>query len=122
MNQTQALTKLRKIIGPKVSYRIDSKALPADEREAKQAKVRELRAKKQAAEEASAARRAELLRDPVYRALRAEVNALDAEIGKHLHAAYAKRITVGVVGGMFFSVRAEGDNWAEVVAAAEAKQ
>lgn len=118
MNQSQAIAKLRKILGPKFGFRVDKTALDADGRAKASAEVKRLNEKKATVSEAMEARRAELLRDPVYQALRAEHAELDALRSKALHAAHSKRITVGTIGEMFFSVRADGDNWDEVVAKA----
>ena len=118
MNQAQALAKLRKVIGPKLGYRIDPKAPSAEQREEARTKLRDARERRDAVEAAMKARREELLRDPTYQELRKQYQSLDEECSLHSSRSYKKRITVGVAGGMFFSVRAEGDNWDEVVAKA----
>ena len=122
MNQTQAITKLKRLLGPKLGYRIDPKALDAEGRESARVLARELTAKKIAAEEAMNARRAELLRDPIYQGLRREFSSLRDQQEQAQGAARHMRITVGTTGGVFFNVKAEGDNWDEVVALVEKDQ
>lgn len=115
MDQTQALTKLRKLLGANFGYRVNAKALNAKGRADAQARAIELRAKKLEAEAALSARRDELLKDPTYQALRDEYDAVNVELDNSLHAARTKRITVGVTSDLFFTIKAEGDNWDEVV-------
>lgn len=115
MNQSQALAKLKKIIGPKLGYRVDQKAPDADERERRREEYLRTRDAMKASDEARAARRVEVLAaDAEYQRLKAAY--LEA---KRVHDAVpsfnTKRITVGRSGAMFFSVVAEGDTWAEVV-------
>lgn len=117
MNQTQAIAKLKKIIGKGFGYRVDPKALNAEERDAASIKARALREQKVAAEEAMQARRNEVLRgDATYQSLKIEYEALRKAHEVASRGLYRKRITVGHVSSMFFSVRADGDNWDEVVA------
>lgn len=117
MNQTQALSKLRKVIGPKLGYRVDPKAPDAEQREAIRAAWK---AAKQDADAAVAARKAryeELLAgDALYQDLKAKAKAAEEAANKAAAGMYRHRITVGVSNAMFFSVRAEGDNWDDVVA------
>lgn len=115
MNQTQALAKLKQIIGPKLGYRIDKDAPGPDERERRRAEFLRTRDAMMEADKARAERLAEVLAaDAEYQRLK----AAHAE-AKRAHEAvpsyHRKRITVGRVGSMFFSVVADGDCWAEVV-------
>ena len=115
MNQTQAIAKLKKLIGPTFSFRVDNKAPDAEERERRHAEAVRLRAQVEAADAARLARmNAVLAADAEYQRLKAEHQA-----AKKAHEAapswHSKRITVGRAGSMFFSVVADGDNWAEVV-------
>lgn len=118
MNQKQALEKLRKVIGPKLGYRINKNAPDAEKREEIRAAWTEAKRVADAAVAARKARYEALLADALYQELKAKAAAAEkvAEVAKV--GLYAKRITVGRIGGMFFSVVAEGDNWAEVVAKA----
>lgn len=115
VNQTQAIAKLKKIIGPTFGYRVDPKAPDADERERRHSAW--LAAKKAVgeAEEAMTARRLALMAaDAEYQRLKAESADAKKRLGE-VGSFRAKRITVGRVGSMFFSVVADGDSWAEVV-------
>lgn len=115
MNQKQALAKLAKILGSKMAWRINEKALDAEGREAARAEVRRLNEEKQQAEEALAARRAELLQDPAYQALKARHDALKKSAEQAAGRAYHQRITVGRRTDLFFHIEVEGDNWDDVV-------
>jgi hypothetical protein len=116
MNERQAIARLRKLIGPKLAYRVDHKAPTADEREVIRAKYD---AAKQAADAAVAARKARyeqlLAGDAEYQRLKAEASAAETAATKARAGLHARRITVGRDQGWIFSVVAEGDNWSEVV-------
>lgn len=115
MNQTQALSKLKKIIGPKLGYRIDKDAPDADERERRHAEFLRTLAVMKAADQARADRLAALLAsDAEYQRLETDHAAAKRE-HEAVPSYHHKRITVGRIGSMFFSVVAEGDCWAEVV-------
>lgn len=121
MNQTQAINKLRKSLGDKLAWRIDKGAPDADEREAFHA---EWKAAKEAADQAAKALQArmdELLSDPLYRELKAKAKQAQTAAETASYKSRQYRITVGLDQGYCFSVRAEGDNWADVVAKVEAK-
>lgn len=122
MNQAQAIAKCTKIIGKTFGYRVDPKALNAEERDVAKEKSRALMAQRQAAEKAMQDRRAEILKgDATYQTLKAEYEALKKAHEIASSGLYHKRITVGSVSSMFFSVRADGDTWAEVVEVLTAK-
>lgn len=120
MTKTQAIKILAKLLGPRFAYRENPTALLADARPA----VATLQAAHLAAERAERAlqdRVVELkLADAKYQELLAARTRALAEHRTLLNASSARRITVGRDGSMFFSVTATGDNWAEVVAKAEA--
>jgi hypothetical protein len=115
MNQAQAIAKLTKALGPKFGWRVNRKALDEAGRGQQRLLARELSGKRKQAEEAMNARVKELLQDPAYQALKAEYDDLskqrDAAVGRALHAP----ITVGLLESGWFSVKAEGDNWSDVV-------
>jgi len=126
MNQTQAIAKLRKVIGSKMAYRVDPKAPDAEEREASRAAAAIVRDELKVAEEARDARRAAVLAgDLEYQALKMAANDLLAQRDKLHSRCYRKRVTVGrlsgVAGVSFFHQVADGDNWAEVVEKVTAK-
>ena len=122
MNQAQAITKLRKVIGAKLAYRTDKGAPDADGRAAIRA---EWIVAKQVADQAEAARKAryeELLKDPEYQRLKAVAVAANKAAENKRAGLLRHRITVGRDQGFCFSVVAEGDNWDEVVANALGEQ
>lgn len=115
MNQTQALAKLKKIIGPKLGYRIDKGAPDADERERRRAEFLRTCDLMLAADQARAARLAEVLAaDAEYQRLKAAHAAAKRE-HEAVPSYHRKRIMVGRVGPLFFTTLADGDCWAEVV-------
>jgi len=116
MNQTQALAKLRKVLGADMAYRTNPKALNAEQRDAARVVWQEARAIAEAAEAARVARLNALLAgDAEYQALKAQAAATKKTADNARAGLYSYRITVGVRNAMFFSIRAEGDNWDEVV-------
>lgn len=120
MTKTQAIKILAKLIGSRFAYREDTKALLAYARPA----VATVQAAHLAAERAEWALQDRVLElklaDAKYQELLAARARLLTEHRALLNASSARRITVGRDGSMFFSVTAAGDNWAEVVAKAEA--
>ena len=116
MNQAQAMTKLRKLFGSSVAYRTDPKAKKAAERAEASARAKEVLAQRQAATEALNARRDALLAaDQEYQLLKARVKTLTQEHERLRWISLATPITVGTNSGIFFSVRAQGDDWDEVI-------
>lgn len=121
MNQTQAIAVLKKIIGPKFGYRVDPKAPDVDERERRRAAMKEAADAVRAADAARVERlNAVLAADAEYQRLKAE-HAAARKRHEQIPSPYHKRVTVGRVSSMFFSVVADGDNWQEVVAAVKTK-
>ena len=116
MNRAQAITRLGKIIGKNFAYRVDNKAPVCEQRQTMLEAWKAATAELQQAIEARAARKRELLRsDAEYQRLKAEHKLALEKRDKASHGLHNYRITVGRDGGMFFSVVATGDNWAEVV-------
>ena len=118
MNRTQAIAKLRPILGKKIAWREDDRALVGEAREAAELKRLEAAA---ASEAARAARRAHyealLAGDAEYQRLKAEAEAAETAAKQAAGFAYRHRITVGTIDSVLgaFWVKAEGDNWQEVV-------
>jgi hypothetical protein len=115
MNLTQAKVQLRKLLGKHVMFRYNPDAPDTEAREASRADAQRLQLVLDSAEAAKAACRAKLLADPQYLRLVAEWKAAE----KATAAAYCRsrsyRVTVGLNMGRFFSVKAEGDNWQDVI-------
>jgi hypothetical protein len=116
MNQKQAVAKLRKILGPKMGWSINSNALTAEERAEQAALSTELRAKEHALKEQLTAMREKLLSDPTYVALRTQWNETKDAADRAWGRSYRKPIDVGTQGAMFFTIKASGDNWEDVLA------
>jgi len=116
MNKTQALRKLKPLLGKYLAYREDPKALVGDERKAAIEERQQRKSTLTAASEALEERKRQLLlADPVYQELLTHwKNSRDAE-QEATSRAFRRRITIGTASDLFFSVKAEGDNWAEVV-------
>lgn len=116
MNRTQAIAKLKKVLGPDMGYRENPKALLAEDREAVRVKRDVVQDVHRGIKEALDKRRQEILAaDEEYQHLSREYQrtrkALEALNGN----LFARRVTVGKCSDLFFSVKAEGDNWQEVV-------
>jgi hypothetical protein len=120
MEKSVAVKKLHKILGKGFGYRENPKAGTKGEREKAQAELKIASAERQRLSEAMDARkRAILAGDEEYQ----KALAAYRESGKRTSALSAKvhshRITVGTVsdaGGFgFFHVKAQGDNWEEVL-------
>lgn len=115
MNRADAFKRLRRILGADFAYRENPRALVGEARE--DARV-EWRAAVEAAAVARAARdarRAELLADPEFVRLEAACKAAHEHADTAGSLFRSRRLTVGKTNGLFFSVKAEGDNWQEVV-------
>lgn len=115
MNQSQATKKLRSALGNNFAFRVDKTAPVAERREQIRAEAKQARAAADAAAAARDARRAELLRDPVYQRLAVEAKAAAELADKARSQLHRRRITVGRDRGWCFAVEAEGDDWSEVV-------
>lgn len=115
MNQSQAIAKLKAALGRGFAYRLDPKAPKPAQRQDAADKLRAALLCKKSAADAAKARYEELLKDPKYVKLRAEADALSKECDKLAATTRHYPITVGVNNGMWFSIKAEGDNWQEVV-------
>lgn len=120
MDKATAVRKLHKIIGKGFGYQLNPKALDKDGREAAKAELKTANAEKDRASAALEARRQELLAgDQDYQAKLVAYRAARKHAEKLSSQSYACRITVGTtdrVGGFgFFHVKADGDNWQEVL-------
>ncbi len=119
MDQKQAVAKLKKVLGTKLAYRVNNKVPIGEERERTLALKTELAGHRKTLREKLEARKVEVLRaDVEYMALKRLVEEATKEY-EALYSEHCHRIEVGVqssAGGFdFFSVRASGDTWAEVV-------
>ena len=123
MERAVALKKLRRLLGDKLGYRVDPKAPDAETRAAARAEAVRLAADYKAVSEARKAREEAILAvDATYQALAQQAQALrearDRASGKSHHF----RFTVGVSNSIFFSIKAQGDSWEDVISQLEAKR
>ncbi len=126
MNKTQAMAALRGLYGKKAAYRYDDSALKGEALEAAGAASTAAHEAKRVIAERVDARRRELLQDPVYLALRAELAAAEKAAGQASAVARHRRVSVGyfsgVAGLQFFHVTAEADNFQDAIDQAKAKK
>ena len=121
MERKEALTKLRKLLGEKLGYRVDHKAASREERAAAKEDRPFVVAERDAAKEKMLTRQKELLdNDATYQMHRAAWRKAADECDKLASVLRHHKFTVGTasnLGGFgCFHVRAEGDSWEEVIA------
>jgi predicted component of type VI protein secretion system len=123
MERAVALKKLRRLLGDKLGYRIDPKAPDAEVRAQARTDAKRLGEEYQIASNARRARLAALLAaDAEYQQLEAEATRLRNARDKASGTSHHYRFTVGLVSELFFSVKAQGDSWEDVIAQLEAKR
>lgn len=117
MNQNEAIKKLQKKLGRDLAWRVNRDAPNAEDRAEYREQSRLLSAQVAATKDAMEKRRAELLKDPEYAALRDKYQATKDEQSRAFSMSRSFRISVGTITKSlgFFHVQAEGDTWAEVV-------
>lgn len=117
MERAAAIKKLSKILGKSLGYRVDLKAPDQDDRNEARAKLPDATAKRKALSEQMEARRIAILQaDAEYQQMKAD-HADAKKICDDLFAITCHyRFTVGTMGSIFFSVKAQGDSWEEVIA------
>jgi hypothetical protein len=117
MERAVAIKKLGKILGKSLGYRVDPKAPDQDDRDEARAKLREATPKREALRGAIEARCKALLQaDAEYQRLKAEFAEVKKTCDELVSITGHYRFTVGVSNSMFFTVRAQGDSWEEVIA------
>jgi len=117
MERSVAIKKLGKILGKSLGYRVDPKAPDQDGRNGAREKLRVALVHREAFKKEREARRDEILQaDAEYQRLKAE-HVKAAECCERLSATMRHyRVTVGTSGDMFFTVKAQGDSWEDVIA------
>jgi hypothetical protein len=116
MRREVAIKKLGRLLGKQLGYRVDPKAPDQEARDEARLKLRAEMQRRQQLGEAVEARRTALLNaDPDYQRLKAaygearqSCEALSAITGHY-------RFTVGVSNSLFFTVKAQGDSWEDVI-------
>ena len=123
MERAVALKKICKLLGKKTRYRIDTKAASREERDAARAKLSNaVKARNELQEKRNDRQRAILAADAEYQSLLAAHKAAVENSDKLLSIMRHHKITVGTDEGFFFSVKAEGDSWEEIIEKLTAKQ
>ena len=119
MNKTEAMAALRKLYGKKAAYQYNDKALKGDELQAAQWAATAARLARDTLRERVEAMRIELLKDPTYVALKAELQAAEKAKDAAYGRSRARRVTVGYLTGIagleFFHVTAEADNFQDAI-------
>jgi chromosome segregation ATPase len=116
MQRSTAIAKLSKLLGKSLGYRVDPTAPSAWVRDQARAELAQARPQREALAKALEARSREILgADADYQRLKAEV----AEAQRHCDALAAVtshyRFTVGISNSLFFTVKAQGDSWEQVI-------
>ena len=122
MERAVAIKKLGKILGKSLGYRVDPKAPDQDERDEARAKLREIIPEREAKRAAVEARRKALLQaDAEYQRLKDELEEIDKRRDRLSATNMHYRFTVGTSNSLFFTIKAQGDSWEDVIAQVSAK-
>ena len=123
MDAKKAQAKLRRLLGTKFGWRIDETAPVGAARETALDLWKQRRQARDAAKDAMDRRRDDVLvADAEYQRLKLAAIEAMKEFNRTRNPYLHHRITVGTASKLFFSVHAEGDNWADVVREVERKQ
>jgi hypothetical protein len=118
----RSLPKLRKLLGPKFGYRVNTKAPNKEERDEALAQFPAALAERDACEKALREYRTALLNaDQGYQRLMTSYKAAKERTDNLGGLSRSYKITAGVSNSMFFTIRAEGDTWTEIVEKLEKK-
>jgi hypothetical protein len=116
MERSIAIRKLGKLLGKSLGYRVDPKAPDQEQREAARAELPASRELRTSLNEAMNARRREILAaDAEYQRLKADYDLVQKRCEELAGIVSHYRITVGTSNGMFFTIRAQGDSWGQVI-------
>jgi len=117
MERAVAIKKLGKILGKSLGYRVDPKAPDQDDRDVARAMMRNIGPKRDALRAAVEARlKAILQADAEYQRLKAELADATKAYADMAEITSYYRITVGTTSSTFFTVKAQGDSWEDVIA------
>lgn len=126
MNNEQAKARLRALLGKHAHYELRPDAPDAETRAAFREQARQAAEHYQALEKAREDRKCELLADPAYRDLCEQAKQARQARDSASWRSRCCRITAGTrseVGGLgFFSVKASGDTWTDVIEQLERKR
>ena len=116
MERAIAIKKLGKLLGKSLGYRVDPKAPNQEERDDAKAKLPNAIALREALGEQMEARRLAILRaDAEYQQLKAAHEGAKKLCNELFSITCHYKITVGISGSLFFTVRAQGDTWEQVI-------
>lgn len=117
MQRQEALKKLRRLLGDKLGYRVDPNAPTSNEREEARIALRDVRAEREMLGEKRQARRMAILAaDADYQQLVKAHEEARKSADKLASLMHRYKFTVGTSSDMFFHVKAQGDNWEEIIA------
>jgi hypothetical protein len=117
MERSVAVKKLHKLLGKGFGYRVDAKAPLQDDRDKARAAIKDAIAERDRLRaECDARRKAVLDGDEEYQKRYNSYKAARECVDSLSSISHRYRVTVGNSNGMFFSVKAQGDNWEEVFA------
>jgi nucleoid-associated protein YgaU len=120
MTPAEGKKRVHKLLGTRAMWRDSGRTTSPEQRERAQNEQRQARAAVTQAKDAMNARLAELQKDPEYvRLVAAYKEAYRAERESGKGGGY--RLMAGVDMGIACEVKAEGDNWAELVRALESR-
>lgn len=123
MDRTTAITKLRKLLGKTMGYRVDPAAPKQEKRDAAHAALGpSIENRKTLVEQKEKRAAAILAADAEYQRLKAEAKAASEKVEALSAVARGYKITVGTTNGLFFVVKAEGDSWEQVISKLTAKE
>jgi len=123
MERSVAIKKLGKLLGKSLAYRVDPKAPDQDDREEARAKLQVCLRRREALGKERTARREEILMaDAEYQRLKAEHEKSKNDCEELSSIMRSYRFTVGTSNSIFFTIKAQGDSWEEVIAKLTQKQ
>jgi hypothetical protein len=123
MERAVAIKRLGKILGKSLGYRVDLRAPDQDDRDEAGAKLPDATAKRKALSEQMEARRMEILQaDVEYQQLKAAHADAKKCCDELFGITCRYRFTVGTSNSLFFTVRAQGDSWEEVISKLTVKE
>jgi len=123
MERAVAIKKLGNLLGKSLGYRVDPKAPLQEERDEARAKLPDATARRKALNDKMVARSREILEaDIEYQRLRVEYTQAKKVCDELFGITCHYRFTVGTSNSLFFTVRAQGDSWEQVIEKLTEKQ
>lgn len=117
MRREDAIKKLGRLLGKNLGYRVDPTAPDQDERNEALTNLKIQRPiRDELRKQVELRCKAILAADEEYQRLKAEMKAASDTCDKLLSITNQYRFTVGVSNSLWFTIRAQGDSWEEVIA------